>query len=103
MTIKDELVPLKKEATSLRTQNLELQKSKTSLTEKIHTLSKSNDFYKKAYEEAEQQAKKLQLEKDQSLNNALTEFREENVKLRHEIESIRKLYDKNLMKIVSQK
>jgi len=102
LTIKDELVPLKKEATSLRTQNLELQKSKTSLTEKIHTLSKSNDFYKKAYEEAEQQAKKLQLEKDQSLNNALTEFREENVKLRHEIESIRKLYDKNLMKIVSK-
>ena len=88
MTIKDEVGPLKKEATSLRTQNLELQKSKTSLTEKIHTLSKTNEFYKKAYEEAEQQAKKLQSEKDQSMNNALTGFREENVKLKQEIERV---------------
>ena len=102
MTIKEELGPLKKEVTSLRTQNLELQKSKTTLTEKIHTLSKTNEFYKKAYEEAEQQVKKLQSEKDQSLNNALTEFKEENVKLKHEIESIRKSYEKNLIKIVSK-
>ena len=102
MTIKEELGPLKKEVTSLRTQNLELQKSKTTLTEKIHTLSKTNEFYKKAYEEAEQQVKKMQSEKDQSLNNALTEFKEENVKLKHEIESIRKSYEKNLIKIVSK-
>ena len=102
MTIKDEVGPLKKEAMSLRTQNLELQKSKTSLTEKIHTLSKTNEFYKKAYEEAEQQAKKLQSEKDQSMNNALTGFREENVKLKQEIESIRNSYEKNLIKIVSK-
>ena len=102
MTIKEELGPLKKEVTSLRTQNLELQKSKTTLTEKIHTLSKTNEFYKKAYEEAEQQVKKLQSEKDQSLNNALTEFKEENVKLKHEVESIRKSYEKNLIKIVSK-
>ena len=94
---------MKKEISSLRTQNLELQKSKTTLTEKVNTLNKTNDFYQHAHEEADQKVKQLQKEKDQSLNNQLVEFKEENVKLKQEIDNIRKLYEKSLMKVMSPK
>ena len=99
--VKEELNALKKEVSTLRAQNHELQKSKTTVTEKVNALTKTNEFYKKAYEDAEDQVKQLQSELNNQRNNQLTEIKEENVKLKHEMENLRKLHEKSLMKLTT--
>jgi hypothetical protein len=62
-----------------------LQKFKTTNVEKLNQTAKTRDFYKKAYENAEELVKKLQEERDQNLASQLVNFRDENSKLKADI------------------
>ena len=92
---------LKKEVNSLRSQNLELQKTKTSYLERLSQLEKSHDFYKNAFKEASEQVKKLQIQKEKSVVEKMESFALENERLKVEKEKIRDLYEKKLVRLAS--
>ncbi len=96
-----ELVPLKKEVATLRSQNLELQKTKTANLEQISTLEKAKDFYQKAFEEADQFVKKLQSEKELNNQQRMENVANENAQLKSDLERYRNMYENKLLKLVS--
>ena len=51
--VNNELGPLKKQVTSLRAENIQLQKSSTTNLQQLSQVEKTKDFYEKAFKEAD--------------------------------------------------
>ena len=85
----------------MRSENLQLQKSKATNLQQLNQVEKSCEFYKNAFEEADQLVKKLQAEKEKGVLEKMDSITSENAKLREELDRFRVAYDKKLLQLAS--
>ena len=85
--VHDQIGPMKKELNSLR-------QFKSTHQEKMEELERNTSFHQKARQDAEEQVKRLQIERDKNLANQLDAYRSENQKLKVDNDKLRNDYDK---------
>ena len=96
-----DLEPFKKQVNSLRSENLQLQKSNAASLQQLNQVEKTQDFYKKSFEEADQLVKKFQSEKERGFVEKMESITSENAKLREELDRFREAYDRKLLQLAA--
>ena len=99
--LNNELGPLKKQVNLLRSENSQLQKSSSTSSQQLIQSEKTKDFYKNAYEEADQIVKKLQEEKERGVMEKMESITSENAKLREELNRFRESYDRKILQLAN--
>ena len=96
-----DLEPFKKQVNSLRSENLQLQKSNAASLQQLNQVEKTQDFYKKSFEEADLLVKKFQAEKERGFVEKMESITSENAKLREELDRFREAYDRKLLQLAA--
>ena len=96
-----DLEPFKKQVNSLRSENLQLQKSSAASLQQLNQVEKTQEFYKKSFEEADQLVKKFQAEKERGFVEKMESITSENAKLREELDRFREAYDRKLLQLAA--